>query len=141
MLEVLKDLPTGVIGFEAVGKVDSHDYDNTLAPAVEAAAEHGEIRLVYVFGERFEGYSVGATWEDAKLGFGNVLSWERTAIVSDHHWAENLVKALGWMMPGKVRHFALDARGDAITWAAEPEDKARVLQKERSGQVARIYSL
>jgi SpoIIAA-like len=119
MLEELKDLPAGVIGFEAVGTVDSDDYEGVLRPAVEAAAEQGEIRLVYVFGDRFEGYSSGAAWEDTKLGLGNVRSWERTAIVSDHDWAEHLVKALGWLMPGKVRHFDVGALPEAIAWARE----------------------
>jgi hypothetical protein len=78
-----------------------------------------EIRLVYVFGDRFEGYSSGAAWEDTKLGLGNVRSWERTAIVSDHDWAEHLVNALGWLMPGKVRHFEAGAIPEAIAWAGE----------------------
>jgi hypothetical protein len=119
MLEQLNDLPAGVIGFEAVGTIHSDDYDRVLRPAVEAAAAHEGVRLVYVFGDRFEGYSSGATWEDAKLGLGNARSWERTAIVSDHEWAEHLVKALGWLMPGKVRHFEQRALPDAIAWAAE----------------------
>ncbi len=92
MLEELNDLPAGVIGFEAVGTIHSDDYDAVLRPAVEATAAQGGIRMVYVFGDRFEGYSSGATWEDAKLGLGNARSWERTAIVSDHEWAEHLVK-------------------------------------------------
>jgi hypothetical protein len=120
MLEVLQDLPAGVIGFEAVGRVSSADYDEVLEPAVRAAAEQGgEIRLVYVFGDRFEGYSPGAAWEDTKLGVGNFRSWERTALVSDHDWAEHLVKALGWMMPGKARHFPLGALAEAVAWAGE----------------------
>ena len=121
MLEVLADLPAGVIGFEAVGEVHSDDYERVLRPAVEAAAEHGEVRLVYVLGDRFEGYSAGASWEDAKLGLGSFGAWERTAIVSDRDWAENLVKALGWLMPGRIRHFSLGALDEAVAWAAEPE--------------------
>lgn len=119
MLEELNDLPAGVIGFEAVGTIHSDDYDTVLRPAVEAAAAQGGIRMVYVFGDRFEGYSSGATWEDAKLGLGNARSWERTAIVSDHEWAEHLVKALGWLIPGKVRHFEQVALPEAVTWAGD----------------------
>ena len=119
MLEELNDLPAGVIGFEAVGTIHSDDYDTVLRPAVAAAAAQGGIRMVYVFGDRFDGYSSGATWEDAKLGLGNARSWERTAIVSDHEWAEHLVKALGWLIPGKVRHFDCGALPEAIAWVGD----------------------
>jgi hypothetical protein len=71
-----------------------------------------------VFGDRFGGYSSGATWEDARLGLGNVRSWERTAIVSDLEWTEHLATAFGWLMPGKVRHFECGALPEASPgWA------------------------
>jgi hypothetical protein len=33
------------------------DYENVLVPAInQAISEHGKVRLVYVFGERFDDY-------------------------------------------------------------------------------------
>ncbi|MFN8104309.1 MAG: STAS/SEC14 domain-containing protein [Acidimicrobiia bacterium] len=121
MLEPLVDLPDGVIGFEAVGEIHSADYDTTLRPAVEAASTAG-VRLVYVLGDRFEGYSSGATWEDAKLGLGHLKDWKRTALVSDVEWIEHFASMFGWMMPGKFRLFPLAELPEAIAWAGADDD-------------------
>lgn len=122
MLEPLDDLPDGVIGFEAVGEIHAADYRSTLDPAIDAAVEAGrKIRLLYLLGERFTGYSGGAAWEDAKVGIGSIGhlgTFERTAIVSDVDWIDHLASAFGWMMPGRFRRFPLSQLDDAVTWVA-----------------------
>lgn len=119
MLEPLSGLPEGVVGFEAVGEIHSEDYTDTLVPALEEAATSGSIRLVYVLGDRFDGYSAGASWQDAKLGIHHHGSWERAALVTDAEWIGHLASLFGWMVPGQFRHFPLDAVDDAIAWVAE----------------------
>jgi hypothetical protein len=117
MLESLPDLPRGVIGFEAVGEVHAADYEDVLRPAIDDAVESGGVRLVYVLGDRFTGYSGGAGWEDAKLGLTHHRAWQRTALVSDLEWVHHLTAVFGWMMPGEFRRFGLDDLGEAIRWA------------------------
>ena len=47
MIEVIPDLPEGVVGVEAVGEVTADDYRNVLIPAAEAVLEqHGKARLL-----------------------------------------------------------------------------------------------
>ncbi len=121
MIEALPDLPAGVIGFEAVGEVHATDYEQVLRPALDAAAESGSIRLVYVIGDRFEGYSTGAGIQDSKLAFAHHKAWERTALVSDLDWVRHLVAVLGWMVPGSFRLFGLDGRDEAVAWVAATE--------------------
>ncbi len=63
------DLPPDVIGSEAVGEMRAVDYKSVLDPAVdEALASHDKIRFLYAFGDKVDGYSAGATWEDTKVG-------------------------------------------------------------------------
>lgn len=124
MLEQLEDLPSGVIGVEAVGEVDAGDYEKVLHPAVDAAATDGRIRLVYVLGDRFDGYSSGAAWQDAKLGFEHLRAWDRVAVVSDLEWVEHLVSLFGWIVPGEVRRFPLGEQDTAIAWVAGDSDTA-----------------
>jgi hypothetical protein len=123
MLRAITDLPTGVIGFEAVGEVHSDDYRDVLRPAIDAAAAAGPVRLVYVLGPEFTGYSAGAEWQDAKLGAHHLSAWERAAVVSDVEWVEHLVGAFAWLIPGELRRFSLAERDEAVNWAAgiEPQ--------------------
>ena len=78
MLEALSDLPDNVVGYEAKGQVTAEDYESTLVPAIDQAREkHGKVRFIYVLGDDFDGYSLGATWDDMKLGVHNRRSFER----------------------------------------------------------------
>jgi hypothetical protein len=121
MLRPLPDLPTGVIGFEAVGEVHADDYRDVLRPAIVAAAEAGGVRMVYVLGSEFTGYSAGAGWEDTKLGIEHVRAWERVAVVTDIEWVEHLVGGFSWMVPGELRRFALTDLAPAVQWVSGQE--------------------
>ena len=112
------EAPEGVIAFRAVGEVHSGDYESVLRPAVAAARERGPVRLVYVLGPEFEGYSAGASLQDAKLGLDHPRSWERIALVTSHDWVRRGLEAFAWIIPGKVETFELDQLEAALGWAA-----------------------
>ncbi|MEO8092072.1 MAG: STAS/SEC14 domain-containing protein [bacterium] len=117
MIEPIDDLPHGVVGFEAVGEVSADDYSDVLIPAVEQALRSNEkIRLMYVLGDRFTGYSAGAAWQDTKLGFEHLRRWERMAVITDSDWIGHAVGAFGWMIPGEVRIFPTAERAAAQAW-------------------------
>lgn len=118
MFEPITGLPDGVIGFEAVGKVESADYEDVLMPAIEQEAAGGGVRLVLVLADRFTGYSPGAMKEDAGL-IAHADAWKRTAVVSDLGWVAHLSTAFGWMVPGDFKRFGLAERDAAIAWVAE----------------------
>lgn len=118
MIERLEG-PNAVLVFRAVGKIDKQDYDDVLEPAVEAmVADRGEVRIVYVLGDEFEGYSMAAGWEDTKLGFANRSAWKRCAMVTDRDWVRHGVGLLRWMFPGDIKVFAVSDLTDAIDWTA-----------------------
>jgi hypothetical protein len=120
VFEPITGLPKGVVGFEAVGKVEAADYEGVLMPAIARSAEAGDVRLVLVLGDRFTGYAPGAMKEDAGL-VSHAKVWKRTALVSDLGWVAHLATAFGWMVPGKFKHFGLAEREAAIAWVNEPE--------------------
>jgi hypothetical protein len=117
MIRVMENMPGNVIGLEAQGKVTREDYEATILPQIEAKQrEFDKIRLMYVLGDDFEGYSAGATWEDAGLAFKRPGTWERIAVVSD---SEMLRKAMGlfaWMVPGEVKVYELAESNEARDW-------------------------
>ena len=78
MLKRIDGLPGNVVGFEAVGKVEAADYREVLDPAIDAAVEtHGNLRLLYVLGAEYDGYSAGAMWQDTKLGMSDRKHFDR----------------------------------------------------------------
>jgi hypothetical protein len=122
MIKVIENMPVGTIGVEAAGKVTEDDYRNVLVPAVSAALERGDVRLLYVLGKDFDSYSAGALWADTKLLAGNRKAWKKVAIVSDADWLENSIKAFGWLMPGEVKVFETDEVHDAKEWLVGLDD-------------------
>ena len=119
MIRLIDGLPDNVVGLEAVGDVSAGDYKDVLDPAVAAAlASSDKIRLVYVLGAEFSGYTGGAMWEDAKIGMSHLSRFDKIALVTDHKGYTDAVKAFGWLMPGEVEAFAVDARDAAIAWVS-----------------------
>ena len=120
MIRLLRGMPTGVLGIEAVDDVEKEDYENVIVPAVEAAlAEHERLRLVYVLGPEFDDYEGEAVWEDLKLGARHPVSFERVAIVTDARWAGPALKVFSVLVPGQARAFPLAELEAAKRWAAE----------------------
>lgn len=120
MIELIPDLPAGVVGVEAKGEVTGDDYDQVLIPAIERALEgRDKVRLLYVLGTEFDGYSAAAMWDDAKVGMSHFFSWERIAMVTDHDAYQRLVKGFGFMLPAKVGIFELAQLEEARAWIAE----------------------
>jgi hypothetical protein len=120
MIRLLTDLPDDVVGFEAIGEVEASDYTTVLDPAIdEALARHERIRLLYVLGEEFTGYSGAAMWEDAVVGTRDFSRCERIAVVSDTEWVRHGVNAFAWFVPSRIKTFGLGERAQARAWVSE----------------------
>lgn len=109
-----------MIGIEAVGTVTADDYRNLAAPEVDRALEaHAKLRLIHVLGRDFTGLTAGGLLNDALLGLGHPLSWERIAVVTDLAPVRALVHGAGWSVPGRMRLFSDAEIEEAKAWAAE----------------------
>jgi hypothetical protein len=117
MIKQLTDLPAGVLGFEASGKLQADDYRDVLLPAITKAAQNGELRVVIVIND-FDGMAAGALWQDMKMGVEHMRGWRRIALVTDIDWMVHATALFGWMTPGDVKTFPLAEKTAAITWAA-----------------------
>jgi hypothetical protein len=124
MITVLDDMPAGVLGFEATGKLTAGDYTDVLAPALEAAAAAGAIRVVLVFPADFDGLAAGAVWQDLRLGVRDWSAWERIALVTDVRWMRDGLRMFAWAVPGEVKDFSTAERAQAVAWAAATDDPA-----------------
>ncbi len=135
MLRLIQGLPDGVLGVDAVGKVEADDYRDVLVPAIERVlARHSKARLLYVLGREFDGFSGAAAWQDAKVGMKHFTDFERVAVVTDVDWIGGMVKAFGFMLPGDVETFGVDELEDATAWIVEPRSRGKLefkLDEER----------
>ncbi len=121
MLTLLPAFPDNVLAVEASGEVTADDYQEVLVPAIESIlTDHKRVRLLYVLGEDFDGYSGGAAWEDAKVGMRHFTAFDRVAVVSDTDWVRRMVRGFGFVLPGEVRIYDNDDLDDARKWVSEP---------------------
>lgn len=121
MIELLKDVPKGVIGIRVSGRLTGEEL-RTIKPAIAEQMKSGnEIRIVEVIDD-YTGFGPGGLLEDLKLGLGTVLphhsSFKRIAIVTDTDWITHALHALVWIVPGEMKVFGLDEIEDAKRWAA-----------------------
>jgi hypothetical protein len=122
MVERIEEMPAGTIGFKVVERLTGDDYREQIEPVIGAAAESGEVRLLFEIDSGF-GMDAGAVIEDAKMGLksglGHMKAWKRTAVVTDIDWIRKATKAFGFMAPGEVRVFDAGELGAAKVWVAE----------------------
>jgi hypothetical protein len=127
VLEVISGLPEQVLGLKAVGKVSAGDYAEVVVPAIaERLARYSKLRLLYLLGDEFTGFTPGAAWADAKLGMKHFTAFERIAIVTDKEWVESLVQAMGFVLPGEVETFANHEYAKAREWIAETASRGKL---------------
>ena len=120
MLQLMNDLPENVIGISAEGKVTGKDYEDVLIPVLENKFKtHPKIRMLYHLGDSFDGFDLSAMLDDAKIGMKHLSSWEKVAMVSDHHLINTFAKFFGYLLPCEVRVFKNTALEEAKKWIAE----------------------
>jgi hypothetical protein len=123
MLEPLTDLPPGIEGVRASGRVSKADYENVLEPMLEEAhRQDRRVRFLYEVPSSVEKFTVGAAWEDLRVGVQFLRLFEGCAVVSDLGWLRVAAQLVGFAMPCPLRAFAPDEREAAIAWlVALPE--------------------
>jgi hypothetical protein len=116
MFKLIEDLPPGVLGIEATGKVTHEDYQNILIPRAEAMIAKGPVKLLYVAGKDFEGYELEALWDDSAFGVKHWHDFTRVAVVANQAWLRAAVTMFKPFLPGEVRLFNLGDLAAAKTW-------------------------
>ncbi len=116
MLEVIDGLPDNVLGIEATGTVTQEDYRDVLVPKAEEMMAQGPIRMLFVANEGFDGYSIGAMWNDATFGVQHWRDFERAAVVTDNAYLRGAVTMFAPFFPCEINLFSLSDRAIAEDW-------------------------
>ncbi len=124
---ILDGFPKDVVAFEAIGFIGREDYEETLIPAIRSRVqEEGKVKLLYIMGDAFEGFSAGAAWDDAKLGLLHMGDFARVAVVTDKEWIRIGMKLFAPLVAAEIRVFELDELDAAKAWITSnhPEEDA-----------------
>ncbi len=120
MLKILTELPPGIDGVQATGRVTREDYDQVLEPLLEKARhEKRRIRLLYQLGPHFEGFTAAAVVEDAWVGLRHLRLFDGCAVVGDIGWIREAAQLVGALMPCPVRVFGNAQFQQAAAWLAQ----------------------
>lgn len=112
-----EDYPADVIAVAAHGHLKREDYERDLIPKVmERIRAEGRIKLIYEIGPDFAGFSAGAAWDDAKLGFLHLSDFAKIAVVTDHEWIRLGTKMFAPLISCPVHLFHLSERAAAKDW-------------------------
>ena len=123
MIEKLKDLPRGIDGVKAIGKISKEDYEQVFVPLLDEARREGRrIRFLYQLGPEFEGFTPGAAWEDAKIGLHFLRLFDGCAVVTDLVWIRELTRLAEFLMPCPVSYsITLSSQGPLIGCGRSPK--------------------
>jgi hypothetical protein len=118
--EVLEGFAEDVLAIAAHGRITRQDYEDVLMPAFEQkVAAKGKVKVLFVMGEDFTGYSAGAAWDDAKFGFLHMRELAALAVVTDATWLRLGLKAFAPLIACPVALFHTDEMQAATTWINE----------------------
>jgi hypothetical protein len=121
MIERIDNVPAGVIGVRASGKLTKDDYRDGLEPALKEATDSGEARVLFVLPD-FDGLEPGAWIEDVKTGLKveieNRSAWKKLAVVTGVDWIAKAMRLFAWAMPGELAVYEMDEVDEAKSWVA-----------------------
>ena len=127
MIEKLKDLPRGIDGVRAIGRISKEDYEQVLVPLLDEARREGRhTRFLYQLGPEFEGFTPGAAWEDAKIGLHFLRLFDGCAVVTDLAWIRELMRPAGFFMPCPVSVFGNTEFARAVEWLRSLPEAAAI---------------
>ena len=123
MIRIMSELPPGILGFEARGKVTAHDYQSVMIPEINrVASEGGRLHVLYYLGPEFKSFTVGAMIDDAIIGIGRTPSWKKAAIVTDKEWVHKSFGLFAAITPIAMRVFRNAELDEAASWLGSREE-------------------
>jgi hypothetical protein len=124
MLSRIPDMPAGTLGFEAIGRFDDDDFEDTVEPLLRREIAAGRaIRMLYLLGPELLEYEGDALADELKFAARHAGSYERVAVVSDQDWLRPALRVLSALVPGQLRAFPLVELPQAKAWVATSTER------------------
>jgi len=122
MLEIIRNLPSHVLGIKAIGQVTAEDLKTVLHPALNEQVEKFDaINYLLVLDTSVKNFTTGAWLQDMKAGLQNLSKWNKIAVVTDEIVVEKFTDLFTIAVPGKSRGFKHVEMEEAKAWISTME--------------------
>lgn len=120
MIEFLPESHGNVLGVKAGGKVTDGDYKDVLIPKMDSLLEEfGRGRFLYYLSDEFEGFELGAMWDDMKYAAGHNDKFDKVALVGGPKWFDWAAKISQHFVKAEIKTFSGDELTQAWSWVEE----------------------
>lgn len=120
MLQFIDDLPSHVVGIRAIGDVTKEDFASVISPRIDDLVNRqGQINYILVLQTGVKNFTIGAWWDDLKLGLKHFTKWNKIAIVTDETLVEKFTDVFSLGVPGESRGYKLNELDEAVRWVSE----------------------
>lgn len=112
------------IHLKVVGKLEKEDYDFFVPKIDQQIEQYGKVDMLVELTD-FQGWTMGAAWEDTKFGIRHFNDIERLAIVGDKSWEKGMTIFSKVFTGAKVRYFDAKQAGmrdKAERWVKEAHE-------------------
>ncbi|MBS1971521.1 MAG: STAS/SEC14 domain-containing protein [Bdellovibrionales bacterium] len=122
MFTIMQNLPAHILGIRAEDVVTAEDYEMILIPLLDEALRQGrKVRLLYQLSPKFARLTLGAAWDDLKVGLKYMMAFEKVAVVTDIGWIRDAARMFKPLIPCPVHDYANNQLDEAIAWLAGTE--------------------
>ena len=120
MIAILPESEGNVLVVRATQKLTKRDYEDVFIPKLDQLIQqHGKIRVVMYLDSSFEGWELGAMWDDATFGLKHRNDFERVAVVGGARWLGWATKLSSHLMEGQLRNYDASSLQEAILCAKQ----------------------
>jgi len=117
MIEILPESHDNILGIKASGKVTDQDYKEVIIPKLDSIlSKYDKGKFLYYLSDEFEGFELGAMWDDLKYAGGHHDKFDKIALVGGPKWVEWTSKVCGHLVTPEMKTFAEDQLAEAWQW-------------------------
>jgi hypothetical protein len=100
------------------GKLAKTDYPDFVAEFERLIRQHEKLRMLFDM-TGFQGWDVGAAWEDIKFEIKHFADIERMAMVGDRKWQHGMAVLFKPFTKATIRYFDRPDAAMALKWLDE----------------------
>ncbi|GAB5561791.1 MAG: STAS/SEC14 domain-containing protein [Synoicihabitans sp.] len=117
MIDICPESHHDTVIARATGILTAADYETRFQPYIEEIIEkYGKVNVVLHLDEQFEGWDLGAMWDDASFSLKHRHDFNRLAVVGAQAWFKWAMNLGSKFLDGQFMTFASNDLAGAIAW-------------------------